>query len=203
MKSIKILALTGIAALMFGICGCSSKTMLRDKNDDYLKPDEIKVGKTVRFGDYHGAEKWIVLDIDDGKAMLISKDVVDVKQFDEDSHDWDKSDLRKWLNDKYFEDAFSDDEKECIVEEDDMVTILTQDEVKEYFEKNADRKAELTSYANKNITTSDSYCGWWLRTPASSNQKEYYVSRTGSITRTNIDAYDVGVRPVIWVEIGE
>ena len=136
MKSIKVLGLAAAATLMFSLCGCSSKTVLENRKGDRLEADQVKVGKTVRFGDYHGAEEWLVIDIEDGKALLLAENVVDAKAFDDDSSDWETSDLREWLNSDYLEEAFDDGEQKALAEVDgDRVFILTLNQANELLDR--------------------------------------------------------------------
>ena len=205
MKGIRVLGLAAAAAIMMGLCGCSSKTMLKNREGDRLKPDEIEVGDIVRMGDYHGADKWIVLDIDDGQALLISKNVVDVVEFDKSSNKWEKSEIREWLNGEYLEETFDDDEQKALADEDgDRVFLLSEEQVKDLVDS-SDRKSEPTDYAIKNgVNKSNGYSTWWTSTASTTSKpKVRCYSSTGSTTSKTPDDQSIGVRPAILVEIGE
>ncbi len=83
-----------------------------------------KVGDIITMGTYeqdnisNGKESlnWQILDIKDGKALIISCPVLDCKEFSEtaDIAGWSESSLRKWLNTDFYESAFSDSEKSII-----------------------------------------------------------------------------------------
>ena len=85
-----------------------------------------ETGDHIFFGHYeqdndltNGPEpiEWIVLDVKDGKAMLLSKYILDAKPFNEklNDHVWGTSSIRKWLNDEFMNDAFTDDEQAAII----------------------------------------------------------------------------------------
>ena len=83
-----------------------------------------RVGDTIIMGTYeqdsisNGKEaiNWRILDIRDGKALIISCPVLDCKEFSEtaDIAGWSESSLRKWLNTDFYESTFSDSEKDRI-----------------------------------------------------------------------------------------
>lgn len=76
-------------------------------NDDY---------DSIKFGNYNGKDlEWFVLDKDTSRAVLITKNIIDAKQYDEKKEFyWEKSGIRKWLNNEFFTEAFTAIEKECI-----------------------------------------------------------------------------------------
>ena len=60
--------------------------------------------------------EWLVLDAQDGKALLISRYGLDAHRFDASTYQgWDKSEIREWLNSTFLNIAFTDKEQECIV----------------------------------------------------------------------------------------
>lgn len=62
--------------------------------------------------------EWIVLDVKDGKALLLSKYVLDYKKFNETDKPvtWENSTLRKWLNEDFCEKAFDKNEIRIVSE---------------------------------------------------------------------------------------
>ena len=84
------------------------------------------VENTVRFGRYeqdndlgNGPEEieWIVLDVQDGKCLLMSKYALDGKKYHgkRTAVTWETCDLRYWLNNGFLETAFTDEEQEAIL----------------------------------------------------------------------------------------
>lgn len=74
---------------------------------------DYKIGEVIVFGEY----KWIVLDVVDGKALLITQDIVEQHPYHNafGNVTWAESQLRHYLNDEFY-DRFSSDDKKRIVE---------------------------------------------------------------------------------------
>lgn len=140
-----------------------------------------KVGDTVQFGSYeqdnntkNGAEaiEWLVLDKQDGKLLLLSKDALDTKPYNKkfEMITWETCTLRRWLNNTFYYTAFSEEEQGSIVttkvknggipeygEEDgedteDKVFLLSVEEILNYFDPDESaedpaRRARVTAYA--------------------------------------------------------
>ncbi len=191
----------------------SSETSLSDNNKD---------DKVVIFGKYAGEPlEWIVLDNKDGKTLLLTKYVIEAKNYhdkedaeDRDSfsyriNDWKNCTLRYWLNSSFYQ-SFSDNEKKAIqqtrnlstttsdnqrIEVDDYVFLLTNDEVKQYFKNTKDGIGYATEHAKSGILTvqEDDSCCWWLL-------RGNYVLNSGFPARGhNYKSTGIGVRPAIWV----
>lgn len=89
---------------------------------------KYKVGDIISLGKYDinkDGEKddieWIVTDITDGKVLLVTKVFVDYKCFfntiySPDVREWCDSDSYKWLNGEFYDQSFSEEEKEKIIE---------------------------------------------------------------------------------------
>ena len=82
---------------------------------------------SVFFGNYYfdnSNEKnkieWVVLDIDkqNKKALLLSKNILDNKCYNDDGNScvWSDSSLRQFLNNDFYNNCFDDNEKEKIIE---------------------------------------------------------------------------------------
>ena len=95
--------------------------------EDYSpKEDFLTVGNVVTFGHYeqdcdmsNGPEpvEWIVLDVQDGKALLLSRYGLDMKPHHTDYSDitWENCPLRDWLNGDFLNSVFSADEQAAIL----------------------------------------------------------------------------------------
>ena len=79
---------------------------------------------------------WLMIAVKDGKALMISRDALDVQPFDTDagtSADWKDSSLKEWLNTDFYNTVFNDDEKRIIAgEEGDKLFLLNETQVREY-----------------------------------------------------------------------
>ena len=60
----------------------------------------LEVGDTIDFGSYRGATKWLVLAVEDGRALLISEEILDIGPYSikDISTTWETSFQREWLN---------------------------------------------------------------------------------------------------------
>ena len=94
-------------------------------NGRYSKSDFSTIGRTVTFGRYeqdnrssNGSERieWIVLDVKDGKCLLLSKYGLDAKRYNETraSTTWENCTLRSWLNGFFLHNAFDAEEQSAI-----------------------------------------------------------------------------------------
>lgn len=142
-------------------------------------PSEARVGDTVLFGSYeqdndteNGKEaiEWLVLDKQDGKLLLLSKYALDAMPWNDESEkvSWETCTLREWLNETFYNTAFSQTEQEQIAvakvknkdilkpqsgnDTEDSVFLLSTKEATRYFYPEsavADpaRRAEVTEYA--------------------------------------------------------
>ena len=86
----------------------------------------ISVGDIITFGRYeqdnnpdNGPEpiEWIVLDVQDGKALLLSKYGLDAKPYHTERAEitWEECTLRAWLNNEFLNTAFSAEEQSAIL----------------------------------------------------------------------------------------
>ena len=202
------------------------------KTKDQLK--NIKVGSHINFGAYeqdnntaNGKEdiEWLVLEVKDGKALVISKYALDCKQYNTNRTDvtWKTCTLRKWLNDDFLGVAFSADEKAIIptvtVSADknpdystkpgkatqDQVFLLSITEANKYFSSDSARQCKPTEYALANgaeVTSWNSNCPWWLRSPGYRQDNAADVMNDGDVYEDGdyVD-YDSAVRPALWIEL--
>ena len=73
---------------------------------------EQKIGDLVEFGKY----QWQILDLQDGKALLVSERILEHRPYHDAYIDitWAESSMRKYLNSDFY-DQFSTEEKERIL----------------------------------------------------------------------------------------
>lgn len=193
-----------------------------------------KTGDYVVWGTYeqdndtkNGKEaiEWLVLEVKDGKALVISKYALDVRQYHTSNAyvTWKICTLRNWLNDEFINTAFSADEKEMIptvtVLPDgnpdyttdpgyttrDRVFLLSMTEAKHYFGSDDARQCRPTGYATANISEKNysDFCRWWLRTPGSTQESATYVDDYGIIDEEGsvVELDYCAVRPAMWIEL--
>ncbi len=209
------------------------------EEEETLPPGDFKtVGSIVTFGSYeqdndltNGKEpiEWIVLDVQDGKSLLISKYALDSQKYNTDPTlvTWETCSLRSWLNDSFLNEAFSGDEQllipEVTVESHrnpdvsnvnpgkptiDRVFLLSIQEAEQYFSSNEERRCAPTAYAktgltyvNRNLGT----CLWWLRSPGSNWNSAAFAAGIfddGSLNTegTYVNNNNNAVRPALWID---
>lgn len=137
---------------------------------------DMKAGDIVTFGTYQqdvdpskGPEKieWIVLDVEEHRALLLSCHVLEAIPFNEKLRrvPWKKCTLRKWLNREFYRTAFSESERGLIVETKlrnddfiyvfrpvntdttDKIFLLSRDELLKYSSIEPEQFAVATPYA--------------------------------------------------------
>lgn len=191
----------------------------------------IKVGGYITFGAYeqdnntdNGKEEieWLVLDVQDGKALVISKYALEVQQYNTDHMDvtWETCSLRQWLNNDFINSAFSDDEKTMIptvmvlVDKnstyntnqgnttEDKIFLLSVTEAKKYFDSNYTRQCEPTDYLVAKWYGSSDYCSWWLRSLGCYYNIVGYVDNDGEVDEcgTSVGGHEA-VRPALWIDL--
>lgn len=174
-----------------------------------------QVGDVVEFGSYeqdgdtsNGKEpiEWRVLAVEGNRAYVVSQKALDAHAFsavEDDSNDWNSSDLKKWLEDDFATVAFTSDEME---EVSGLPTLLSVDEADEYFKSDADRICKPTQQAvNNGALKSDDgeACVWWLRSPGDFSHCAALVLADGYVLS---DGYyvclpDLTVRPALWINL--
>ena len=178
--------------------------------------------KNEKFGNYWQTDdktkeaiKWKVLDIKNGKALLISKYALDCKPYHENSCNitWEKCTLRKWLNSEFINNAFSEEEQQIIAltkndtngshTTEDKIFLLSTEEALEYLRKKK-RKCMPTPYAKQhNAWSSDNnFCFWWLRSPGFNQSIAAGVGGGGDVYYycTYVTNDYCAVRVAMWVD---
>lgn len=122
---------------------------------------EKAVREVVKFGKYNGKPvKWVVLEKKEGKALLLCKNVLTELPFGAEKGVslWEKSQIRKWLNEEFYNTAFSTEEKGKIIaketEGDNVFVPDGEDIFIKYMDVPEDRVA-------KNLEGENS--PWWIR----------------------------------------
>ena len=208
MKKITCLALAMI--LVFSMTGCGSSVP--------------SVGDKIEFGKYLQSTssseldpiKWRVLAKDGKNVLLLSEYALDWRLFDGSgsSSSWENSSLREWLNEDFYYDAFSADDRSKIVsmkvdngrdgETTDCVFLLSTEEVEKYFAREYDRKSWQTQCSVQHAKEIDggyfamtNEVRWWTRTKDSDSRGFICVDEDGEFCDRFFDS--AAVRPAIWV----
>lgn len=197
----------------------------------------VCVGDYIKFGAYeqdnnttNGNEdiEWLVLEIKDGKALVISKYALMYKPYDVNAYDqtWASCYLREWLNNDFLNEAFSKDEISMIRTEmvsadknpeystspgdatQDKVFLLSVTDADKYFKSDNERQCYPTDYAVEKgawATSSQNRCCWWLRSPGFYQNYAVTVGHDGNIIEYGSKVIDLStaVRPALWIDISE
>ena len=171
--------------------------------------------------------EWTVLDVRDGKALLLSLYGIECMPYSEvwTCVTWEDSAMRAWLNGEFLERAFGGAERAAVAQTAvgngrsegyescntdggadtyDRVFLLSYAEAWRYLPRPEDRRCPLTAHAKAqgaeyNRATG---CGWWwLRSPGNYRiyQADVFSSgiRSVSVSTSRFDA----VRPAMWVDL--
>ena len=182
-------------------------------NNALLEFERANVGDFVKFGRYpqeSGNEpqpvEWQVLARENGHMLVISRYCLDARRFDDRSYNWEKSEIRKWLNGEFYNGSFAVEEKARIKSfNQDNVILLSKEEAGKYIANNDERKCKPTSYAKSKGASfnSDGYCWWWLRSPGPVISRNVYgVNIYGYVHDNNYVNLDRGsVRPALLINL--
>ncbi len=195
-----------------------------------------QVNKSIYFGSYeqdnndkNGKEEieWIVLEKYNNKILVISKYAIDCKKYDTSYAEvtWHDCTLRTWLNDDFYNSAFTDDEKAVInlssisgdanskydtaygKNSNDYVFLLSLTEISKYFKTDKSRSCLPTEYARKNYIediSADEGCRWWSRTPGFTQKIVASIKDDSTINYYGLYAFDMAfVRPAMWIDISK
>ncbi len=204
----------------------------------HASAEETKEENVIFFGRYeqdndpeNGPDpiEWIVLDTQDGKALLISKYGLDAVPYNDDDNSavtWETCTLRTWLNDTFLHDAFTQEEAEAIFvtqvdnsdiqgyekwttpggnDTQDKLFLLSVAEAKQYFgviklnEYNFAALISSTPYA----ATKRASSYWWLRSPGWTEFNAAFVNPYGALESSmSFSAGNFAVRPALWLDLG-
>ena len=193
-----------------------------NKNGDVII-ENTKYHKTEK--DYFKYEpiKWRILQSENGEAFLLSDVILDKQLYNENDKyvTWEKSSLRAWLNKKFINTAFSDEEKEKIniteiINQDnqvygteggnntfDKIFLLSLSEVSEQQdgEKYGFLDDEIRGCGKSDFSKTGSW--WWLRSPGDSGDDAAEVIYSGWVYRDGnyVDDSSGGVRPALHLNL--
>lgn len=199
-------------------------------------PEVAQVGDIITFGTYeqdnktaNGQEEieWKVLEKDqNGKMFVVSRYALDCRHYHSKAEKvtWETSDIRSWLNNDFYNTAFTKSEKAKIKtttlenrdnadyntdggnDTKDKIFLLSIDEAKAYLPSTIERVCIATKYAESQGSQLESLtrsCRWWLRSPGSTLYNASFVKVDGFILQlgTPVSVEKRSVRPAMWVEL--
>ncbi|MBO4864088.1 MAG: hypothetical protein J5517_06970 [Eubacterium sp.] len=204
----------------------------------YWQVDTNGDGKADQNDDKQPVVWQILKRYDDGTALVLADKVLAYRSyFDGYMQDngflnyrctWETSTMREWLNDTFYNDAFSADEKTAIYETDvvnndnpieiyngkggnntkDKLFLLSLDEVCNsdygfhggYYDSDEGRLARFTDYVGRGNIDKTGWC--WLRSPGNNQLHGAYIERDGTTRPEGFYVYNEGgVRPALKIDL--
>lgn len=170
--------------------------------------DIITLGSWYADGDPENSKseiEWIVLDVDmqKNRALMISVDILAARAFG-DTDVWKNSDICKWLNGEFYNEAFSAEERQKIAsvlyeERDDEDYVISAWNSKLSLLSSAEKMKYLATVTNS-VATGAGVKEWWLRTSAGEELSMYVSSKGQMMTEGKAsDTEEMGVRPIAWI----
>lgn len=173
--------------------------------------------------------EWLVLEMNSQKrrALLLSKYALDWEGFADCpsigtgyTTSWEMSYLRKWLNDEFYNECFSDEEKDTVVATYiaadkgdskgtiDNVFLLSDNDVNTYLVSRESRIAYsplIESIASGEeddpIIIKHMPTAWWTRTIGKLESDVICIDATGKLCEMDSNLNEIGIRPAVWVHI--
>ncbi len=171
--------------------------------------------------------EWLVLAKEGGRALLVSRYALDGQEYDVayEGVTWETCTLRQWLNEDFYNAAFGSAHQDVVVtslveaernlpystspgnDTEDKVFLLSITEAYRYFDSDEARQCQGTPYcfARRVYKGTNGNCWWWLRSPGYDSSYAARVSNEGTVQdHHDLVYYNIqGVRPAIWIEVGE
>ncbi|MCI9678182.1 MAG: hypothetical protein HFF77_04290 [Oscillospiraceae bacterium] len=204
------------------------------KNRSYAVGDMIKFGQYIMGYDNNGNYRyndieWRVLEVneEDNKVLLLCNEIIDGRPYNDEKVDvtWENCDLRSWLNQDFYDEAFNDSEKAIISDTEipvndsyviDKVFLPT-------YAQTGRQEGKATRYAYERGVTcytsvqargrsysfkdGDDYssskrkCMWWIRTESGTGYAKISPwAKLLSVTSDDISEI-LGIRPAIWIDL--
>ncbi len=164
--------------------------------------------QTVEMGSYeqdgnndNGEEPitWNVLAVEDGKALLISKDILAYEYFDIGDNNYSTSHIQEFLSQDFLETAFQNDKDRCLIIGSPF--LLSSDEVVAYMPTEESRKCTPSNSVYERYGTTYGAYYWWTSSPSKKyDYKSLYCDDEGKLKDDSCNIYK-GVRPAIWVQL--
>lgn len=194
--------------------------------------DTVTLGTFEQDGDTSNGKEamtWTVYEVSDGKALLISDVCIYLLPYNEngDDNSWTNSTVRAWLNNEFYDTAFSEEEKECVCETEIGTYRLSVNENSKFREidgeeeKTIDRvfvphifeywsltcEPEVSDFAKEifkgNYGSDDYQTMFWIRNPYEEEKdiacgyNDESKRSTGYTIQPDTDAF---VRPAVFVD---
>ena len=215
-------------------------TILAEEPHEYNEADMVRSRRakvdinssSIEFGRYPEAPgmaavpiRWRVLNVENDTALLITEKLIDAMKYSDAPGciSWESSFVRRFLNGQFFSQAFSDDEKNVVLDTDvvnfknvtfrtpnggkttDKVFLLSIEQAQRLFRDDRERSAAPTALARSRgiYTSADGMAWWWLRSSGCSENYAADVDYGGDVDSYGSDRINSieCIRPVIRVSL--
>ena len=201
-----------------------------DENDKAnIIVEEEKNFKSIKFGKNKGKDiEWLIIDENKEEYLLLSKYILDARAYNVEDVDvdWEKSTLREYLNNEFYNIAFSNAEKKKIISDrlnnnvkkdvglveksdtEDKVYLLSIADVEKYFYKTDGDNKFIKSLATKkqddidiNIKVNENKNAWYFGNSAFWLRSEGLYSDDAAFVNYNGNVSTNGIN-VAYAEMG-
>ena len=189
----------------------------------------VQLMEIYNIGTYENETlSWIVIDVKDGKALLLSEKVIDIVPYNTEKTDvtWETCSLRKWLNEDLYYGSFTDAERQMIVK----TTVDNKDLPDEGYNYGNDTEDYLYVLSYREMLNTAADCdeyikpaytniamehhnnvrvNYWRRDPGMMGDGTVALKTLGTMEFdgrlqpycSDVNSSYVGVRPAMWVDI--
>ena len=196
------------AAIIGGAVVALNKYILPNSryNGEMAVLESAGKGDVVSYGNYKGELEWVVLDRTGDKLLLMLQTPIVNKPFHKynDEDNWEKSTLRTWLNDKFYNRAFGKKERASIL----STEVKAETNPKGKMNAGADTEDKVfilsKSEIDKLLSLQLRKCEeeWWLRSPGKYDGYTSTMNEDGEFDENGSESTDsLAVRPAIWVSV--
>ena len=184
-----------------------------EKRDGILAPEKEAVREKILFGHWPQAHadrknlkdlEWIVLGENENDILLLSKDIITCRPFDEDPKEslpsWKGSSIKAWLNEDFLQSAFNREEQRMIrgIRTSDCAGGSAQNTAYHYIFLLSDK--EVKQYLDHDMGDFDvdygDAAGWILRSGSKSGIK--YCTAEGLSKKFADQQEPYAIRPAVW-----
>lgn len=156
---------------------------------------------------------WRVLQAGDGTAYLLSEYILEVSRLHSLAFGypgWEKADLNAWLQTDFVDRAFTAEEARALITDPELgrVSLPSDEDLKnrDYgFDSDRSRRTVGTPWANGRglfFYRNKGHSPYWTRTPSTRDFAHRSIKLEGNIGYLGVTADDMGVRPVIRLDLG-
>ena len=182
----------------------------------------VTLGSYPQQNDKKEPIEWLVLQEKEGQMLLVSRYCLASLPWNKERSDavWETSDIRRWLNEDFLKNAFSEQEQSAIVttkldnrdqlgngtpvgaDTEDRLFLLSSIDALALLYDEGYRVKPTPHVVSQGVYVNPiGDCAWWLRSPGKIPTSPSYFNSHGDIGTRNHEVQEtiIGVRPALWV----